>query len=172
MTANSLFVTFLIPLLAGGVFAVLGIGLLIFGWREREKAKATEAWPTVNGTITSSRLDQNTRTERREGRTYTHTSYAPVVEYTYEVGGKTYLGNHISPGAAMSYDLGTAQNIVNRYQPASAATIHYDPANPMQAVLETQAKGGNLFVIVGGVFAVLGVVGCCVGTLLIFMNQG
>ena len=172
MTANSSFVTFLFPLLAGGVFAVLGIGLLIFGWRERKEAKATEAWPTVNGTITSSRLDQNTRTERREGRTYTHTSYAPVVEYTYEVGGKTYQGNHISPGAAMSYDLGTAQNIVNRYQPASAATVHYDPTNPMQAVLETQTKGGNLFVIVGGVFAVLGVVGCCVGILLIFMNQG
>jgi hypothetical protein len=170
-TTSSVF-TFLIPLLLGGVFAVLGIGLLIFGLRDRKKAKAAEAWPTVNGTIVSSRLDQNTRTERRDGRSYTHTSYAPVVEYTYDVGGKTYQGNHIFPGATMSYDLGTAQNIVNRYQPGSTAAVHYDPANPMDAVLEIKAKGGNMFMIIGGVFAVLGVVVCCIGVLLVFVNQG
>ncbi len=168
---DSTLITLLFPLCLGGIFAAIGIGLLIFGLRERKKAKAAEAWPTVNGTIISSRLDQNTRTERRDGRTYTHTSYAPVVEYTYEVGGKTYQGNHIFPGATMSYDLGTAQNIVNRYQPGSTATVHYDPADPMEAVLEIKAKGGNLFLILGGVFAVLGIVGCCIGVVLIFVSQ-
>jgi hypothetical protein len=161
---------FLIPLCLGGVFAVLGIGLLIFGWRDRKKAKAAEAWPTVNGTIVSSRLDQNTRTERRDGRTYTRTSYAPVVEYTYGAGGRTYQGNRIFPGSTMSYDLGTAQNIVNRYQPGSTAAVHYDPANPVEAVLEVKAKGGNLFMIIGAVFAVIGIIVCCVGVLLIFIT--
>lgn len=171
VTTSSVF-TFLIPLLLGGVFAVLGVGLLIFGLRERKKARATEAWPTVNGTIVSSKLEKNTRTDRRDGRTYTHTTYAPVVEYTYEVGGKTYQGNHIFPGATMSYDLGTAQNIVNRYQLGLPATVHYDSANPTEAVLEVKAKGGNLFVIIGAVFAVLGIIGCCIGILLIFANRG
>jgi hypothetical protein len=168
---NSTLITLLFPLCLGGIFAVIGIGLIVFGLRERKKAKAAEAWPTVNGTIVSSRLDQSTRTERRDGRSYTHTSYAPVVEYTYEVGGKTYQGNHIFPGATMSYDLGTAQNIVNRYQPGSTATVHYDPAKPMEAVLEIKAKGGNLFLILGGVFAVLGIVGFCVAIVLVFVTQ-
>ncbi|MDP1713592.1 MAG: DUF3592 domain-containing protein [Anaerolineales bacterium] len=169
-TTSSVF-TFLIPILLGGIFAVLGIGLLIFALRDRKKAKAAEAWPTVNGTIGTSRLDQNTRTERRDGRTYTHTSYAPVVEYTYEVGGKTYQGNHIFPGATLSYDLGTAQNIVNRYQPGSTATVHYDPGNPIEAVLEIKAKGGNIFMIIGVVFAIIGVIGCCIGVIIMFASQ-
>jgi hypothetical protein len=170
MDTNSL--TFLFPFCLGGIFAVVGIGLLVFGLRERKKAKAAETWPTVNGTIVSSRLDQHTSTERKDGHSYTRTSYAPVVEYTYEIGGKTFQGNRIFPGATMSYDLGTAQNIVNRYQPGSTAAVHYDPTNPMQAVLETQAKGGNLFMIIGGVFAILGVIGCCIGVFLIFATQG
>jgi len=76
MDTTPSFFTFLIPLLLGGVFAVLGIGLLFFGLRDRKKAKAAEAWPTVNGVIVSSRLDQNTRTGRRDGRAYTHITYA------------------------------------------------------------------------------------------------
>ena len=170
MDTTPSFFTFLIPLLLGGVFAVLGIGLLFFGLRDRKKAKAAEAWPTVNGVIVSSRLDQNTRTGRRDGRTYTQITYAPVIEYTYEVSGKTYQGNHIFPGATMSYDLGTAQNIVNRYQPGSRATVHYDSGNPVEAVLEIKAKGGNLFVIIGGVFAVMGVIGFCIGALIMFVS--
>ncbi len=170
-TTSSVF-TYLIPLLLGGIFVVLGIALLIFGSRERKKAKAAAAWPTVNGTIASSRLDQSTRTERREGRSYTHTSYKPVVEYSYAIGGQTYQGNRIFPGATMSYDQGTAQNIVNRYQPGSTATVHYDPANPAMAVLEIKAKGGNLFFIMGIVFASLGLVGCCIGVVLLFVAQG
>lgn len=169
-TTSSVF-TFLIPLLLGGIFAILGIGLLIFGLRDRKKAKAAEAWPTISGTIVSSRLDQNTRTERRDGRTYNHTTYAPVVEYAYEVGGKTYQGNRIFPGATMSYDLGTAQSIVNRYQPGSTAAVHYDPANPIEAVLEIKAKGGNLFMIIGAVFAILGVIGCCIGVIMMLASQ-
>jgi len=161
----------LIAFCLGGVFFLLGVGLVIFGIVQRKKAKTTETWPTANGTIVSSRLDQNTRTERRDGHTYTSTSYAPIVEYTYEIGGKPYQGNRIFPGATMSYDLGTAQGIVNRYQPGAAVTVHYDPADPTQAVLETKSKGGNLFLIIGAVFAVLGTIGCCVGVVLVFVSQ-
>ena len=163
--------TLLIPLCLGGVFAAVGIGLVVFGLRERKKAKATETWPIANGSILSSRMDQQTRTERNQGRTYTRTSYTPNIEYTYTAGGQTYHGSRVFPGASMSYDHGTAQNIVNRYQPGAAVAVHYDPGDPTQAVLETKAKGGNLFLILGGVFAVLGIVGCCIGVVLVFVTQ-
>jgi hypothetical protein len=167
MDSNSL--GFLFPLCLGGVFAAVGVALLIFGLRDRKKAKATENWPIAKGAIASSRLDQQTRTERNQGRTYTRTSYAPVIEYSYEIGGRTYQGNRVFPGSTMSYDLGTAQNIVNRYQPGSSANVHYDPGDPTQAVLETKSTGGNLFMIIGGVFAFLGIVGCCISVVMVFM---
>jgi len=163
---NANWMTYVIPLFLGGVFAVIGIALLVFGQRERQKAKATEKWPTVNGNIVSARIDQQTRTERSQGRTYTRTTYTPVVEYAYEAGGKPFQGNRIFPGSNMSYDLNTAQGILNRYQPGQATTVHYDPADPAQAVLETKTKGSVVFMIIGGVCLVLGLVSCCIAGVL------
>jgi len=168
---NSTLITLLFPLCLGGIFTAVGIGLIVFGLRERKKAKTTETWPTANGTILSARLDQQTRTERDQGRTHTRTSYTPIIEYNYTAGGQTYQGSRIFPGTSMSFDHSTAQNIVNRYQPGAAVTVHYDPGDPTQAVLETKAKGGNLFLILGGVFALLGIVGCCIGIVLVFVTQ-
>jgi hypothetical protein len=162
---------YLIPIILGGIFAVLGIGLLAFGLRERKKAKETERWPIVDGKIIVSRMDQQTRTERDEGHTQTRTVYSPIVEYTYDIGGKTYHGNRIFPGSTLSYDLGTAQGIVNRYQPESTVKIHYDPSDPTKAVLETQSKGGKIFLIIGIVFAILGIIGCCVGVIVAAVSQ-
>jgi hypothetical protein len=161
----------LIALCLGGVFFLLGIGLVIFGFVQHKKAKTSESWPTAGGSIVSARLDQSTHTEDEDGHTYTSTSYRPVIEYTYEIGGKIYQGNRVFPGASMSYDHGTAQGIVNRYQPGAAVTVHYDPADPTQAVLETKSKGGNLFLILGAVFAVLGIIGCCIGIVIVFASQ-
>lgn len=163
---DSTSLAYLIPFCLGGVFAVLGIGLFAFGLRERGKAKAAEKWPVSSGVIVSARLDQQSHVERNQGRTYTRTSYAPVIEYTYEINGRKYQGNKVFPGATMSYDLGTAQSIVNRYQPGATVSVHYDPADLTQAVLETQAKGGNLFLILGSVFSVLGIIVCCVGVVM------
>ena len=161
----------LIALCLGGVFFLLGVGLVIFGVVQRKKAKTTETWPTASGSIVSSRLDQKTTTDYDDGHTSTSTSYTPIVEYTYQVGGQTYQGSRVFPGASMSYDHGTAQGIVSRYQPGATVTVHYDPANPTQAVLETKSKGGNLFLILGTVFAVLGIIGCCVGVVIALVSQ-
>jgi hypothetical protein len=163
--------SFLIPLCLAGVFGIIGVGLLVFGLVQRRKAKLTETWPTASGAIVSARLDQSMQTHRRDGHTYTSTSYNPVIEYTYQIGGKAYQGNRVFAGATMSYDLGTAQGIVNRYQPGMAVTVHYDPADPTQAVLETTSKGGNLFFILGAVFAILGMLGCCIGVLMVVVSQ-
>ena len=88
--------------------------------------------------------------------TRTSTTYTPVVEYTYTVNGATLQGKRLSPGGTMSYDYNTAQGILSRYQPGQPVTVHYDPANPTQAVLETKAAGSLLLFILGGVFLAIG----------------
>ena len=161
----------LIPFCLGGIFFLLGLGLAIFGFVQRKKAKSTESWPTVSGSIISSQLDQKSSTDFDAEYTSTSTSYTPMVEFSYEIDGRTYRGNRVFPGTSMSYDHGTAKSIVNRYQPGATVSVHYDPADPTQAVLETKSKGGNLFLILGSVFAVLGMIGCCIGAILVIAAQ-
>lgn len=142
----------------GILFAGLGLGMLLAARRQRAQAAAAAAWPTVAGTITASRLDRQTRTQTRQGRRSTHTTYTPVVDYTFEAGGKPLRGSKIFPGSTMSFDLGTAQDIVNRYQAGAPVTVHYNPADPTQAVLETTSRSANILMILGGVFMGIGVV--------------
>ena len=142
----------------GILIAGVGLGLLLAGRRQRTQALATEAWPTVGGTITASRLDRQSRTQTRQGRRTARTTYTPVVDYTFDVGGKPLRGNKIFPGSTMSFDLGTAQDIVNRYQAGAPVTVHYNPADPTQAVLETSSRSANMLMIMGGVFIGIGVV--------------
>jgi hypothetical protein len=154
----------LIALGLGGIFAIIGIIMLVIGQRERTKARATEQWPTVEGTVTSSQIEAETRTSRDDdGMTRHHTTHIPLVAYTYVLQGKTYQGNKVFPGGRMGFDVGTAQGIINRYQVGQAATVHYNPADPAEAVLETKAKGGNILIIIGAVFAVVGLIACCAG---------
>jgi hypothetical protein len=142
----------------GILFAGLGLGMFLTARRQRTQAAATEAWPTVGGTITASRLDRQSRTQTRQGRRTTHTTYTPVVDYTFDVGGRVLQGSKIYPGSTMSFDLGTAQDIVNRYQAGAAVTVHYDPADPTRAVLETSSRSASIIMIMGGVFIGIGVV--------------
>jgi hypothetical protein len=152
-----------LPLLLGGIFSLVGIGLFIFGLVQRKKAKQAEQWPTLPGTVVSSRVESKTSREHNHDRSYTRTTHMPVVEYTYEYMGKSYQGSRIFPGARMSFDLGTAQDIVNRYQAGQATTVHYNPADLTDVVLETKSKGSSLMLILGAVFAVIGIVACCAG---------
>lgn len=153
----------LVPLLLGGIFGMIGVGILVFGLIQRNKAKQAEKWPTLPGTVVASRLESRTSREYDEGRSYTRTTHTPIVEYAYQYMGKSYQGSKIFPGANMSFDLGTAQGIVSRYPPGQQCTVHYNPADLTDVVLETKAKGGNLMVILGAIFAVIGVLACCVG---------
>ncbi len=156
------FVNYLFPIVFAGLFGLIGIVLLISARNEQQKAKATEQWPTVAGSVLSAHIDQQRRVSRNQGHTHTHISYKPVVEYTYEVNGQAYQGNRVAPGSGMSYDYATAQGMLSRYQPGQQATVHYDPVDPSQAVLETKAKGGVAMMIIGGLFLLIGVAGACI----------
>ena len=152
-----------VPLLLGGIFSLIGIALFVFGLVQRNKAKQAERWPTLPGTVVSSRVESKTSRQDDEGRSHTRTTHMPIVEYSYEYMGKPYQGSKIFPGANMSFDLGTAQGIVNRYQPGQPCTVHYNPADLTDVVLEIKSKGGNLMLILGAVFAVIGILACCAG---------
>jgi uncharacterized protein DUF3592 len=151
-------VTLIIALCMGGIFGGVGIGLLLFGMNQRKQGTASQSWPTTTGTILSATLSQQSR---RNSQGYHDVTYAPTVEYTYEVNGNSYRSDKINAGWTVSYDAGTAQNKLSQYQPGTRVTVYYNPTNPANAVLEPKSATGNIFMIAGGIVLVLTVLICC-----------
>jgi hypothetical protein len=91
--------------LVGIVFIVIGLVLLLVGIGQKKKAKAAEEWPTVQGMIMSSGLQEKRHYDSDTHRT--SVTYEPQVQYEYSLMGTSYQGNSLSFGKA-SYNYNTA----------------------------------------------------------------
>jgi hypothetical protein len=128
------------------IFVVLGLVfgyLAIHNWR---RARASLAWPTVQGQVLSAFLQEHTDSD--EG-----VSYDPKVTYTYTVSGTEYQNDQIAFGGVSSSSKSKAQAYLERYIVEDPVTVHYDPDNPKLAVLEPRASGKNLlYLVVSAIF--------------------
>ncbi|WNJ92472.1 DUF3592 domain-containing protein [Bosea sp. 685] len=109
-----------------------GCAALLFFLVFRRSLARANAWPIVPGRVTVSRIEQRKSTD--DGRT--RISYAPVVEFTYQVRGHSFSSRQIALGMQMSGSQGGAEKVVKRYPAGAEVEVHYDPANPSQAALE------------------------------------
>ena len=159
--------TVLLPLLLLLIFGVLGIVFLVIALVSRQKAQASQSWPTAAAKVLASEVKQHVSPDSDQ---QTQSSYEPVVEYSYSVGQQTYTSRRIAYGAN-SFGLGQAQTMIARYPVGSAVTAHYNPANPAEAVLETKAAGATLFLILGIVFLALCALSGCLSAVLVVANQ-
>jgi len=154
-------------LVLGVIFGVLGAIFLIVGIRSRNKAKASLQWPVAQGVVLSSTVIEHQDYDEDDHRT--SISYEPVVQYRYSVGGQDFSGNKLAFGANR-FDSGRAQGMANQYPAGATVNVHYNPNNPGEAVIETKAAGGTLFLIIGIVFLVIGLAGCCAGAAVLLAN--
>ena len=138
-----------VPLVAGAV----GLGLGWYAWRQWSAARASRAWPTAAGTVIETELTSRTETYRQQDRIETHTVYAPRVRYAYEVEGRRYEGERIRFGTYRESET-AARAILDRYPAGASVEVHYDPANPAAATLET--KTANIGMLLFAVIALLG----------------
>jgi hypothetical protein len=150
----------LIIFVLGLVFGGIGIILVISALVSRKRAQAAQNWPTTMGQVLSAEIQEHRSYDRNDH--HTRLSYEPVVQYSYAVGGQAYSGNRIGFGAN-SFDQRTAQTKIASYAPGAGITVHYNPENPSKAVLETNASGSNIFLIVGIIFAIIGLLALCGG---------
>jgi hypothetical protein len=106
-------------------------------------------WPSSRGRVISSDLN------RRQDSDGNQSEEAHVV-YEYLVGGTTLQGKRVAFGGSGA---GGARKTVKRYPAGATVDVYYDPAKPASAVLERSAAGGTfVLALVGGVFAVIGIV--------------
>jgi hypothetical protein len=117
-----------LALLTGGMGAA---ALLIF-LGMHAYSKAAQAWPFVAGKIVVSRveLSRDSDNDRRSR------SYAPVIEYAYEVAGKTYRSRQVKLGFTSSGSESWAKGVAAKYPVGGAVEVHYDPGNPAIAALD------------------------------------
>jgi Protein of unknown function (DUF3592) len=141
--------------------AMVLIGLIwvaAFAWahfRAVGKAKAAEAWPTVEGRVVSSRIDVEESNDNDGNST---TWYNPVVTYGYAVGGRELQGTRLRFGNYRSASRRKAEAALAPYAEGTAPLVRYNPDKPEECVLETRKPGpvyllmaaaGLIFVVVG-----------------------
>ncbi|PKO00394.1 MAG: hypothetical protein CVU42_04265 [Chloroflexi bacterium HGW-Chloroflexi-4] len=131
--------------IVSGVFVIFGIVFLIVWITSKKKAEASQKWPTVPGLILSTRIDIHNSTDNDGG---TSTSYKPVVSYSYSIMGQEYTANRIAFGAN-TFSRKKCDSIIARYPVNQQVIVHYNPEELEDAVLETQAQGGLLSLVLG-----------------------
>jgi len=101
------------------------------------EVRRAASWTTTAGRIVRS----GTRADRSGGAgRASRVSTVPAVEYEFSVGGRTWRGNRI----AIREDIGGANTAatVGRYPVGAVVSVHYDPANPANSVLERELPMG------------------------------
>ena len=91
---------------------------------------AATTFKTAPGVVISSKVDTSSASEGTNSR--------PAVRYSFLVSGREYVSNQYS--YAGSSDSRYACTAVNSCPPGKAVTVYYDPENPSESVLSTQAS--------------------------------
>jgi hypothetical protein len=149
-----------IMVLAG--FWAIGAGL-----RQIRRASRTRRWVTTEGVIQSStvaRRDPPPRdpNEDEDDSFRPLPLYRPELRYTYRVGDQSFTGSRVDVQEVEVSSEERVRKIVDRYARGAKVTVHYDPSNPSQSVLEPGAHAttwvlptiGVTFLIVAGAFFV------------------
>lgn len=113
---------------------ISGVICFIVGRSTFKTARASKKWPRIQGKVVES------GTQRMSG--FEGIATAASVRYTYEVDGREYMSDRISMGQYGTGGGGHAKAEAAKYPVGKIITVHYDPKNPAQSVLE---PGGALF---------------------------
>ena len=112
--------------------SIAALLLAVGGWMFRA-ARARRRWPTVRGSVTGHRIESETRgVGDDESVTFT-----PIVRYRYEVNAQAYTSE--GPGLSRTgYGSSRrAEKVAARYPTGAAIDVHYNPAKPAEAFLES-----------------------------------
>ncbi|MDB5326400.1 MAG: hypothetical protein JWM57_1969 [Phycisphaerales bacterium] len=124
----------------GAIFAAAGLAVLVFvGIRPVYRAHQAASWPTVPGHVTVSRLD--------ESRDSDGSTYRIDIHYTYTVNGRSLESNQYDGTGTRMWSGGRQDKmvVVQAHRAGSAVVVHYNPADPTDAMLSTATPSGTLF---------------------------
>jgi hypothetical protein len=143
------------------VMMLVGLGLIALTYPDIQASQDAASWPTTDGVVLSTFIETSS-----DGQ---GDSYSPHIVYEYHVNAIRYESNRIAL-STFSSNLSEAQSYIDNYPIGSTVTVHYNPNDPGDAVLETQ------FDPMGYLGTIIGIVLVCVGAailaLLILKRRG
>ncbi len=142
-----------------GIMAIaVSVCIIFYGINMLIKGKASRSWPGCQGTVISSDIEQESKTDSYEKLTV---SYRAHVVYSYSVNEKSFKSNRITFETYSTRQKEKALAIANKYPAGETISVYYDPADPNSAVLEKGTGHAAYFVIVVGCLcAFLGILYC------------
>lgn len=133
-----------------GILSAIGLGGLLAGWwlyrRVRALGRASLAWPSVAGVVTSSDVNSY---KTKGGK-----QFMAKVNYSYDVDGTSYVGNTLRFGHYAGA-LAAAEADAAKFPAGAPVEVRYDPKKPQTSVLEPGVAGSS---VLGLVLAITGVV--------------
>jgi hypothetical protein len=131
------------------LFIVIGVVAIGCGAWTLLRSIRCARWPTVEAVIESAEMGRHPGNHGGD-------TYSANISYNYQVAGIQYEGTRLAFGE-MTTSPEYAQGILKRYPVGKKVPVHYDPANPELAVLETGLHGGTgIAFAVGTVFVLAG----------------
>ncbi len=117
---------------------VLGIGLLtvVSNARSVYLGAASQAWPSVRGTVLSAAVLQRDDPES--------TDYIPEIRYRYRINAVAHTGSRINFGKSIMATKKNSEKIIQTYPPGSTVAVYYDPVRPHESTLEPGCPMGGL----------------------------
>ncbi|MDE1861151.1 MAG: DUF3592 domain-containing protein [Candidatus Micrarchaeota archaeon] len=146
------------------IYLLISIGFLCFGLFLAYSGIQTEilsiqssSWATSQGVITHSSVivEQPSGSSCARG---CPPRYSPLITYSYNVNGKVLDGTNVT--FFNNYDnvfgFNYAYQIVSEYPVGSNVTVHYNPSNPSEVVLQAGFSFIGLFIPIIGIVLFLG----------------
>ena len=132
------------------VVMIFGVGVLLcmMAYAQWRMSKKAAGWPTTAGKVVRSEVESYE--ERVGGVNGTlSTSYRPVIEYAYSVGGHDHRSARIRLDVTQSGAMAWAEGVTTKYPQDAAVSVRYDPDNPSSAVLENPGSVSWYLLILG-----------------------
>ncbi len=124
---------------------LMGLALVAWGWWAQRQAQVSRSWPTVLGQVETTWVTEDADPD--DG-----TAYQAHVRYRYAVAEQGYRSTRIQFMGPPSFSSRhKAEAFLARYPEGASVTVHYNPEDPSEAVLETTASKSLWVFVVGGV---------------------
>ena len=127
---------------------VIAAAAVVAGITTMRASMKARAWPVVTGRIIQRTVGPSTTTGASRAGRY----FEPRVTYDYIVDGTTYTGHRISL-TTKAYDEDKARRVANKLP--DNVTVHYNPGDASDAVLQPSAITTSIALVVGGTIGLL-----------------
>jgi len=135
---------FLPILLIGGLALALVVGPM-----ELFEASKYRAWPTVDGSIVHTNINESLGPEGPQFR--------PVIQYRYQVDGRQYESDVVSSGDAKTFaERSDAEALLEEVSGDGTPLVHFNPERPEQAVLSLESRASAWAILLAGVLLLIG----------------